>query len=170
MGFIHLENQNTFAPHCNTGYVVSRAPHHYCLLEFYIPATLGYRRSGTYQLYPQNCRMPTISKAGHTVEAATDLLKEVKKELPATVKGKSKWVKTIKKYKPPCQTENQGWQPKNHRGWSRKDKRGLTAVSQHPPAQRARGRCAILNASTKKNNVTQHASQRHNGEGANPHQ
>ena len=79
MVYIHPDNRNTFAPHCDTGYVVARCPHHYRLLEFYIPETRGYRRSGTYRLMPQHCRMPTISEADRTVEAAADLLKEMKK-------------------------------------------------------------------------------------------
>ena len=36
MVFIHPDNCNTFAPHCDIGYVVGRALHHYRLLEFYI--------------------------------------------------------------------------------------------------------------------------------------
>ena len=62
MVFIHPDNHNTFAPHCDIGYIVGRAPRHYCLLEFYIPDTRGYRLSCTYRLYPQHCRMPTIPK------------------------------------------------------------------------------------------------------------
>ena len=88
MVYIHPDNQNTFEPHCDTGYVIRCVPHHYSLLEFYIPETRGYRRSGTYRLMPQHCRMPTISEADRTVEAAADLLKEMKKELPEKAKGK----------------------------------------------------------------------------------
>ena len=39
--YIHSYNRNTFAPHCNKGFTIGRAPHHYQLLEFYIPATRG---------------------------------------------------------------------------------------------------------------------------------
>ena len=39
IGFTHPDNLNSFAPHCDMGYVVGRAPHHYHLLAFYIPAT-----------------------------------------------------------------------------------------------------------------------------------
>ena len=59
--FIHPDNRNTFATHCDEGFTVGRAPHHYRLLEFYIPATRGYRLSGTYRLYPQHCRMTVIT-------------------------------------------------------------------------------------------------------------
>ena len=76
MVFIHPGNQNTFAPHCGTDYVVGHTPHHYCLLEFYIPATRGYRLSVTYRLYPQHCQMPTISEEDQTVEATADLVKK----------------------------------------------------------------------------------------------
>ena len=37
-----------------------------------------------------------ISEAVRTLEEAADLEKEMKKELPATVKGKNKWIKIIK--------------------------------------------------------------------------
>ena len=88
MIFIHLDNRNTFTPHCDIGYVVGCAPHHYHLLEFYIPDTRGYRLSGTYRLYSQHCRMPTISKEDRTGEATADLLQKMKAELPPLVKGK----------------------------------------------------------------------------------
>ena len=97
MVFIHPDNHNTFAPHCNTGYVIGRAPHHYRLLKFYIPATCGYRLSDTYRRYPHHCQMPTISEDDHTVEAAADLVKQTKNELPSSVKSKTEWSKTIKK-------------------------------------------------------------------------
>ena len=79
MVFIHPDNRNTFAPHCDTVYVAGCTSNHYCLLEFYIPATRGYRRSGTYRLVPQHCWMPTISEENSTIEAAADLIKEMKK-------------------------------------------------------------------------------------------
>ena len=97
MVYIHPDNRNTFAPHCDIGYVVARCPHHYRLLEFYIPETRGYRRSDTYRLMPQHCRMPTISEADRTVEAAASLLKEMKKEIPKQARGKMQWLKIIKK-------------------------------------------------------------------------
>jgi len=95
--FIHPDNRNTFAPHCDEGFTVGRAPHHYRLLEFYIPATRGYRLSGTYRLYPQHCRMPVISEEDRTVSAATELLEKMKKEIPPAAKEKKQWLKIIKK-------------------------------------------------------------------------
>merc|ERR1711966_578340 len=95
--FIHPDNRNTFAPHCDEGFTVGRAPHHYRLLEFYIPATRGYRLSGTYRLYPQPCRMPVISEEDRTVSAATELLEKMRKEIPPAAKEKKQWLKTIKK-------------------------------------------------------------------------
>ena len=41
--------------------------------------------------------MPTISDEDRTLEAAADLVKEMKRELPAAAKGKNKWIKIIKK-------------------------------------------------------------------------
>lgn len=81
MVFIHPDNHSTFAPHCDTGHVVGRAPRHYCLLEFYIPAMRGYKCSGMYRLYPQRFHMPTTStlEADRTAEAAAYLAKESKK-------------------------------------------------------------------------------------------
>ena len=86
--YIHPDNRNTFAPHCDEGFTVGRAPHHYRLLEFYIPATRGYRLSGTYRLYPQHCRMPTITEEDKTVEAAAELSDKMKQEIPPATRGK----------------------------------------------------------------------------------
>ena len=69
--YIHLDYRNTFAPHCDKGFTVGRAPHHYRLLGIYITATRGYRLSGIYPLYPQHCCMPTMTEKDKTVEAAT---------------------------------------------------------------------------------------------------
>ena len=76
--YIHPDNRNTFAPHCDEGFTVGHAPHHYRLLEFYfyIQTTRGYRLSGTYRLYPQHCRMPMITEEDKTVEATTELLEK----------------------------------------------------------------------------------------------
>ena len=79
---MHPDNRNTFASHCDKGFTVGRAPHHYRLLEFYIPATKGYRLSGTYRLFPQHYQMPMITEEKKRVEAATELLESAKKEIP----------------------------------------------------------------------------------------
>ena len=79
MVYIHPDNRTTFAPHCDTRYVVGRTPNHYCQLEFYIPATRGYRRSGTYRLYPQHFPMQNILEVDRTMEATTDLANKLKK-------------------------------------------------------------------------------------------
>ena len=42
MVLIHPSNRNTFDSHCNDGFIIGRTPHHYRLLEFYIPARRGY--------------------------------------------------------------------------------------------------------------------------------
>ena len=86
--YIHPDNRNTFTPHCDKGFTVGRAPHHYRLLECYISATRGYCLSGIYRLYPQHCRMPTITEEDKTVEAATELLESMRKEIPAAAREK----------------------------------------------------------------------------------
>ena len=106
--YIHPDNCNTFPPHCDEGFTVGRAPHHYRLLEFYIPATRRYRLYGTYRLYPQHRRMPTIKEEDKTAEAATELLEKMRKEIPAAPREKKQWLKIIKKFKPPFPTENRG--------------------------------------------------------------
>ena len=95
--FLHPDNRNTFAPHCNKGFSVGSARYHYRLLNFWIPATRGFRLSGTYRLHPQHCRMPTISEEDRTIEAAADLLAKMKKEIPTSVKGKQQWLQIIKR-------------------------------------------------------------------------
>ena len=81
--FIHPDNRNTFVPHCDKGFTVDRAAHHYHLLDFYTPATRGYRLNGTYRLYPQHCHMPAITEEDKTVEAATELLASTRENIPA---------------------------------------------------------------------------------------
>ena len=100
--FIHPDNPNTFAPHCDNGYTVDRCNSHYQLLSFYIQATSGYQHSGTYRLYPQHCRMFTISKEDRTVEAAANLLtRKHKKRIASVSKSKQQWLQKIKNYSPP---------------------------------------------------------------------
>ena len=116
MVFIHPDNRNSFASHCNTGYVVGHAPHHYHLLEFYIPSTRGYRLSSIYRLYPQHCQMTTFLEEDRTVEAAANLVKQMKKEFPSSVKSQTEWLKQLKIYEPPCPMKNRGWRNKDHQG------------------------------------------------------
>ena len=80
--FIDPDERNTYAPHCDLAYVVGRAEHHYRLIEFFIPATRGYRITGTYRLDPTHCTIPTVSEQDRTVEAATDLLASLKGCVP----------------------------------------------------------------------------------------
>ena len=68
------------------------------LLQFYIPTTPGYRFSGTYRLFPQHCRMPTILEEDKTVEAAAPCLLEIiKKGIHKATKSKKQWLSIIKK-------------------------------------------------------------------------
>ena len=91
--FTHPDNPNTFAPHCDNGYTVDRCNSHYQLLSFYIQATSGYQHSGTYRLYPQHCRMFTISKEDRTVEAAANLLtRKHEKRIASVSKSKQQWL------------------------------------------------------------------------------
>ena len=76
MVFVPPTNRNTFAPHCDEAFVVGRAPHHYRLIEFFVPNSKGYRISGCYRLDPTHWTVPSISEQDNTVRAAADLLKQ----------------------------------------------------------------------------------------------
>ena len=74
MMYITPDVLDTFTPHCNEAYTVGRAPHHHQLLKCYVPATRGYRISGTYRLDPSHWTLPAVSEQDKTVTAAVDLL------------------------------------------------------------------------------------------------
>ena len=94
--FIHPDSHNTFDPHCDEAFTVGRSRHHYCLLEFYVPTTRGYRISGTFRLNPTHWKISTISEQDKTVAAATDLLEQHKKFTPLSASQNMKHVKIIK--------------------------------------------------------------------------
>ena len=52
MIYITTTARNTFAPQSDKAFVTGMVPYHYRLLKFYVPATGGYRISGTYRLNP----------------------------------------------------------------------------------------------------------------------
>ena len=47
------------------------------MLEFFNPITRSYRATGTYRLYPTDCKVPTLSEADRTIIATTDLIEHM---------------------------------------------------------------------------------------------
>ena len=74
VAYITPDARNTFAPHRNEAYTVGHAPYHHQLLKCYVPATRGYKITGTYRLDPFHWALPVVSKQDKTVTAAKDLL------------------------------------------------------------------------------------------------
>ena len=96
MLFIHPDSLNTFTSHCDEEFTVGRARHQYCLLEFCVPITRGYRISGTSCLEPTHWKLPVILDQDKTLVAETELLEEHKKiTLPSAI-HKIKHINIIK--------------------------------------------------------------------------
>eukprot|EP00804_Cyclotella_cryptica_P000273 CCRYP_010218-RA/>CCRYP_010218-RA protein AED:0.29 eAED:-0.05 QI:0/0/0/0.5/1/1/2/0/769 len=51
---------------------------HYRNAKFFVPATKAYRISGSYDLFPQHCILPTFTPDQHVQEVHTELLKQSK--------------------------------------------------------------------------------------------
>ena len=69
------------------------ALNHYRNCEFYIPATRGYRTSGSFDLFPQHCQLPTLNEEEHAEEVMDELIgsmKKMKKKFKTKLLGKLK--------------------------------------------------------------------------------
>ena len=95
MVFVTPGNRHTFAPHCDKAFVVGRAPHHYRLIEFFVPSSKGYRISGCYRLDPAHWSVPTISEQDKTVRAAAELITQLNAINPPAAVTKTKHIAII---------------------------------------------------------------------------
>jgi hypothetical protein len=50
---------------------------HYRNMKFYVPSTKAYRVSGSYDLFPQHCILPTFTPAQHTQEVLRELFESL---------------------------------------------------------------------------------------------
>ena len=48
---------------------------HYCCHHFYVPETRSMRISGTYELYPQHCSLPSLTQQQHLHQVINELLR-----------------------------------------------------------------------------------------------
>ena len=95
IAFLDPAQRASWQAHAVDVFYTGRLPLHYRLMEFFDPATRGYRKSGTYKLYPAHCKAPVMSEADRTIVAASDLMKMLKIEVPTSADLKCKHASVI---------------------------------------------------------------------------
>ena len=70
LAFVDPDERASWEAHGVDCYVTGRCPDHYRLLKFFVTHTKGVRKTGTYRLYPTNCKVPSLSEADHTLLVA----------------------------------------------------------------------------------------------------
>jgi hypothetical protein len=96
MVYITPDTRDTFVPHCNEAFTVSRAPFHHQLFKLFVPATKGYRISGTCHLDPTHWTLHTVSEHAKTLCAVTDLLTAFRQVVHVTATDKQKHVNAVR--------------------------------------------------------------------------
>ena len=81
--------------HADDGFYIERFPIHYRLLEFFIASIHSYQKTGTYQIVPMHCKVPTMSDQYKTIIAATDLMESLRETAPSAAADKSWHATTI---------------------------------------------------------------------------
>ena len=100
--------------------------------------TGGMLHTGTYQIFPAHCQMPTISEGELTIQAATELLRELKASAPETVAQKVRHIKILRnldnilKNREPPRVNDHGPPRVETRGEPRVGATGTTADPTHP--------------------------------------
>ncbi|KAL7524003.1 hypothetical protein ACHAXR_000396, partial [Thalassiosira sp. AJA248-18] len=84
IAYLTLDERALWQMHGYDAYYVGPAKNHYRLLKFYDQTTCNYKITGTYELYPSHCKVPSISEGDRTIIAATDLLHEIGSYVPTT--------------------------------------------------------------------------------------
>ena len=74
VAFIAPDDRNSWQPHAIDAWYTGPAPDHYRLLKFFNPQTGGMMHTGTYQIFPAHCEIPTISEGDLTIAAAADIM------------------------------------------------------------------------------------------------
>ena len=67
----------SWAPRGVDAWYCGPALEHYRCCHFYVPDTRAMRISGTYELYPTHCLLPTLSHLQHTDEVFNELLRSI---------------------------------------------------------------------------------------------
>ena len=70
-------NRASWAPRGVDAWYCGPALEHYRCCHFYVPDTRAMRISGTYELYPTHCLLPTLSHLQHTDEVFNELLRSI---------------------------------------------------------------------------------------------
>ena len=89
--------RGSWAPHGTDAFYVGPCIDHYRLQRFFIPSTRRYRDTGTRELYPAHCNVPTISEADRTLLAAQDLLQAARVTIPNSAAQKLSHIAAIQK-------------------------------------------------------------------------
>ena len=87
--------RNTFAPHCTDAIYVAPSMLHYRNRKYWVPSTHKMRISSSARIYPEHCKIPTISEADKTLIAASDILTAMIAEVPHTTEAKLRHVKAL---------------------------------------------------------------------------
>ena len=82
VAFVAPDDRLSWQPHAVDAWYTGPAIKHYRLLEFFNPLTGGMLNTGTYQIFPAHCKIPTISEGDLTIQAATELLRDMKASPP----------------------------------------------------------------------------------------
>jgi len=78
LAFVDPDERASWEAHGVDCYVTGRCPDHYPLLKFCVTHTKGVRKTGTYRLYPTNCKFPLILEADRTLLAAQQFFQLIK--------------------------------------------------------------------------------------------
>ena len=82
LAFVDPDERASWEAHGVDCYATGRCPDHYRLLKFFVIHTKGVRKTGTYRLYPTNCKVPSIYEADHTLLATQQFLQLIKQNTP----------------------------------------------------------------------------------------
>ena len=78
--------RTTWGPRATDAWYIGPALDHYRCNRFYIPATKGYRISGTFELYPTHCCLPTLTPVQHTTTVFDEFIRAIT-NLPRATKS-----------------------------------------------------------------------------------
>ena len=70
-------NRASWAPRGVDAWYCGPALEHYLCCHFFVPDTRAMRISGTYELYPSHCMLPTLTHLQHTGEVFNELLRSI---------------------------------------------------------------------------------------------
>ena len=87
--------RNSFAPQCTDAIYIAPYMLHYRNRKYWVPSTHKMHISISAIIYPEHCKVPTISEADKTLISASDLLTAMKSSVPHTTKAKLRHAKAL---------------------------------------------------------------------------